>query len=120
MPDFRMIRQIGSGATSVVYLVQSVDDPSECYAVKEVDFEKLDHEGRELALQEVKIIQSLCHTNVIRIHNTTFVNQKLRIFMEHAEHGDLYGLLLKQTRFLPEDKILDIFTQICLSAKFNT
>jgi NIMA (never in mitosis gene a)-related kinase len=38
--------------------------------------------------------------------------------MEYADAGDLYDMIARQTHLLPEDKILDIFTQVCLAVKY--
>jgi NIMA (never in mitosis gene a)-related kinase len=118
MATYHVLREIGRGRMGVVYLAQSTSDSFQYFAVKEFEFESLDPQGREAARREVKIVQGLHHTNIVRIYDATMVDRKLHLLMEYADAGDLHDMIVQQAHLLPEDQILDIFTQICLAVKY--
>ena len=63
MNDFMLINKIGSGAFSEVYKVVRKSDKT-TYALKKVKMQKLTAKEKENALNEVRILTSIHHSNV--------------------------------------------------------
>jgi serine/threonine protein kinase len=88
---YRVIREIGKGATATVYLCKS-DDLDELVAVKLVDFgDKNRDQGkwsrrmRKLFLTEAAIAAKLDHPNIIRIFDAQVEEGRAYLVMEYIE-----------------------------------
>jgi NIMA (never in mitosis gene a)-related kinase len=64
MKDFTIIKKLGEGSFSEVYNVKRKNDNT-IYAMKKVKMGKLSGKERENALNEVRILASINHPNVI-------------------------------------------------------
>ena len=64
MKDFTVIKKLGDGAYSSVYKVKRIND-EEHYALKKVKMLNLTEKEKENALNEVRILASIDHSNVI-------------------------------------------------------
>ena len=62
--DFEIMEKIGDGAYSQVYKVKRLEDKIE-YAMKKVKLDHLSEKERENAINEVRILASIRHPNVI-------------------------------------------------------
>lgn len=62
--DFQIIKKLGDGAYSSVYKVRRAED-NDVYALKKVKMLNLSDKEKENALNEVRILASLEHQNVI-------------------------------------------------------
>ena len=62
--DFLIEKKLGDGAFSTVYAVKRISD-GERYALKKVKMGKLSDKEKENALNEVRILASINHQNVI-------------------------------------------------------
>ena len=70
------------------------------------------------SLAPPQVLQSLAHPNIVTCTESFIAGGKLCIVMDFCENGDLYGFLKKRNgKLLEEDKLLDLFVQICLSMK---
>ncbi|EGR32229.1 protein kinase domain protein [Ichthyophthirius multifiliis] len=109
-------KTIGEGAYSSVYKVKRLLDNQE-YALKKVKLINLSEKEKENALNEVRILASIHHVNIIGYKEAFFDEQSnsLCIIMEYANNGDLYQKILehqkKNTQF-SEKEIWQIFTQV--------
>jgi len=104
MADFELIKKIGKfqkfnqyncyigdGAYSNVYKVRRLEDNIE-YALKKVKLDHLSEKERENAINEVRILASVKHPNVIQ-YKEAFIDEKsksLCIVMELADDGDVF------------------------------
>ena len=119
--DFDILKTIGQGSFSKVYLVKRKLD-SKIYALKSVFIEKLPKNQQDNSVNEVRILASVHHQNVIS-YKEAFWDDKtssLNIVMEYAEDGDLYTKIKKMKEnkfFFEEKKIWDYTIQIIQGLK---
>ena len=64
LSDFQIIKKLGDGAYSSVYKVRRAED-NDVYALKKVKMLNLSDKEKENALNEVRILASIEHQNVI-------------------------------------------------------
>jgi NIMA (never in mitosis gene a)-related kinase len=65
LSDFQIIKKLGDGAYSSVYKVRRQED-NDVYALKKVKMLNLSDKEKENALNEVRILASIEHQNVIQ------------------------------------------------------
>ena len=86
----RMLYNIGEGSYSQVYKVKRNNDHV-IYALKKVSMESLNTRERQNALNEVRILASIEHPNIVAYKEAFLYQDKyLCIVMEYADDGDLY------------------------------
>ena len=90
LEDFKIEKILGKGSFSSVYLVTRKKD-NKIYALKSVILEQLPQKQQESSVNEVRILASINHPNVIG-YKEAFWDEKsssLNIVMEYADDGDL-------------------------------
>ena len=97
LSDFIIEQKLGEGSFSIVYKVRRIDD-NKCYAMKKVPplllkvkIGQMREKEKENALNEVRILASISHPNIINYREAIFddVSQSLCIIMELADAGDI-------------------------------
>ena len=91
LTDFTIIKKLGDGAYSSVFKVKRGNDP-ELYALKQVKMLNLTEKEKENALNEVRILASIDHPNVIEF-KAAFIDEpssSLCLVMEYADNGDVF------------------------------
>ena len=90
--DFRKEKVLGKGSFGSVYLVRRKQD-NKIYALKTVIMEKLNKREQENSVNEVRILASINHPNVIGYKEAFWDDDKtsLNIVMEYADDGDLHS-----------------------------
>ena len=99
MSDFKIEKVLGRGSFGSVYLVTRKED-NKIYALKTVILEKLSKKEQENSVNEVRILASISHPNVIG-YKEAFWNDKessLNIVMEYADDGDLQTKIQKMKK----------------------
>ena len=94
--DFIKEKIIGKGSFGAVYLVRRIAD-NKIYALKTVILDKLNKKEQENSVNEVRILASINHPNVIG-YKEAFWDDKsssLNIVMEYADGGDLQSKIIK-------------------------
>ena len=94
--DFKKEKVIGKGSFGSVFLVRRIAD-NKIYALKTVILEKLNKKEQENSVNEVRILASINHPNVIG-YKEAFWDDKtssLNIVMEYADDGDLQSKIIK-------------------------
>ena len=106
LSDFEVLSPLGSGAYSQVFKVKRYSD-GELYALKKVNMGSLSDREKKNALNEVRILASVKHPNIIAYKEAFFEGINLCIVMEYANQGDLSGLIERkrkdEVRFTEEE-----------------
>jgi len=88
--NFIIGKNLGKGAFGSVCLVTRKED-KKVYAMKSINIGKLDKKEIEAALNEVRILASLSHPNIIGYKDAFYDenSRTLNIVMEYADDGDI-------------------------------
>ena len=88
--DFIVGKFLGKGAFGSVCLVTRKAD-KKIYAMKSINIGKLDQNQREASLNEIRILASLNHPNIIGYKEAFYDenSRTLNIIMEYADDGDI-------------------------------
>lgn len=85
---------LGSGSFGIAWLVKN--NKREKCVIKEVSMPVLKVKDKEAAINEVKILSTLRHKNIVR-YKEAFIHEKnLCICMEYADDGDLASKIKQQ------------------------
>ena len=122
LKNFEIGKQLGKGAFGSVYIVKRKDDGI-TYALKSVPTTSLSHKELESALNEVRLLASLQHPNVIGYKEAFFEesNKTLNIVMEYADDGDISSKIsncLRKRINFKESTIWSILIQILKGMKY--
>lgn len=108
---YRFIKKIGGGAFSCVILVENVKT-QEPFACKVVSRELLMKERiLDRFEQELRILQTLDHPNIVKIHDIVFQELLIIVVMEYCSRGELFGYLL-QNGILADFQIKHMLIQL--------
>ncbi|XP_049776151.1 ovarian-specific serine/threonine-protein kinase Lok-like [Schistocerca cancellata] len=115
-------RKLGAGACGEVFLVFEKKTCNR-FAMKVVEKKRLTKGGRHLLLDpekvmnEVKILTSLKHPCIITIHDIVDTSNKVYMFLELMEGGELFDRITKKEQLgEPEAKL--IFYQIVVAVQY--
>lgn len=119
--NFEILSQIGEGAYSRVFKVKRKSD-QEIYALKKVTMKKLKTKEKNNALNEIRILASINHPNVISYKEAFFDDdsESLCIVMEYADGGDLYQKILeykKRSTYMSENFLWHLLTKLTRALK---
>ena len=124
LTDFEIGKTLGKGSFGMVCLVKRKFD-GKTYAMKRIKIVQLSEKDKENALNEIRILASLSHKNIIG-YKDAFFDQKsktLNIVMEFADDGDIATKIkynLKHNLHFEENTIWKYLIQILkLMKKLN-
>ena len=97
--DFQILKIIGKGSFSTVYQVRRIED-NIIYALKSAVLEKLKKKEQENCINEVRILASINHKNVIGYKESFWDDEthSLNIVMEYADEGDLHSKICRMKK----------------------
>jgi NIMA (never in mitosis gene a)-related kinase 1/4/5 len=119
--DFETIKLLGKGAFASVYQVKRKKDGN-IYAMKRVKFAAMSSKEKDNALNEVRILASVQHRNIIGYKESFYDEESktLNIIMDFADEGDLDCKIKKhiqnRTNF-PENEIWSYLIQILMGLR---
>ena len=122
LSDFSIGKELGKGAFGSVCIVKRKLD-NQVYAMKRVRIVQLNEKEKENALNEVRILASLSHKNIIAYKEAFFdePSKTLNIVMEYADDGDISTKIkynLKNGLVFRENIIWDYIIQILEGLKY--
>jgi NIMA (never in mitosis gene a)-related kinase 1/4/5 len=114
--QFEILNKLGEGAFSNVFRVRRKTD-NMIYALKKVKFGSLGAKDRENALNEVRLLASVSHANIVAYKEAFFDEgtNTLCIVMEYAAGGDLLTAIERHKRqgtHFAEKEVWDVFIQL--------
>lgn len=117
MDKYERLKKIGKGSFGTVFLCRDKKSGSEVVA-KEICIASLPAKEQREAATEIRVLQRLCHPNIIRYFESFEERGSLFIIMEYADAGDLSAYIKNRRGVLiPEQQVLDWFVQITLALK---
>ena len=116
LKDFEIGKTLGNGAFGCVCLVKRKFD-GKTYAMKRIKMVQLSDKEKENSLNEIRILASLSHKNIIGYKDAFFdeKSKTLNIVMEFANDGDISSKIknkLKKKRYFEENIIWVYLIQI--------
>ncbi|KAK2960350.1 putative G2-specific protein kinase nimA [Blattamonas nauphoetae] len=117
---FTTVKFLGKGSYGSVSAVRRIAD-GKMYAMKEINIKAMNQREREDAMNEIRILASIVHPNVIRYREAFIENDKLYIITEYADESDLLAKIKvarSSRRFFTEDVIWIYVIQICRALGF--
>ena len=120
--DFEIGKELGKGAFGSVYIVKRKQD-NKIYAMKQVKIVGLSKKERNNAFNEVRILASLSHKNIIGYKEAFYdkLSETLNIVMEYADDGDLNTKIkqnIKNKTYFEENVIWKTLIQILEGLKY--
>ena len=122
LKDFEIGKELGKGAFGAVCFVKRKAD-SKMYAMKKVKISQLSTKERENALNEVRILASLNHENIVGYKEAFFDEdtKTLCIVMDFCDDGDLDSKIqknIKSRQTFNEEDIWKWLSQVLLGLKY--
>mmetsp|Transcript_4973 Transcript_4973/g.10033 ORF Transcript_4973/g.10033 Transcript_4973/m.10033 type:complete len:310 (-) Transcript_4973:314-1243(-) len=106
---YQFCHRIASGSFGTVWkAVRDVDGVP--VALKIVDLRNLTNNDHEHLREEVEILSSLCHPNIVQVHEILRVQDYVVLVMEYLPGGDLFDRL--QNGRMKEREVIHIAVQI--------
>ena len=122
LKDFKIGKQLGKGAFGSVCIVTRLAD-QKTYAMKQVKISSLSQKERENAVNEIRILASLQHPNIVGYYEAFYesTTKTMNIVMEYADDGDLDGKLkqcIKSHRIFDESQMWSWIIQLLEGLKY--
>ena len=121
LDNYEIIKEIGKGSFSTVYLIKKNSSQKE-YALKKVNIIKLNTKERQNSIKEVNFLSEIKDPNVIGYEESFYDNNYnyLYLVMEYAPYGDLGKILQKRKKlkdYYSENELLNMYLQIASGLK---
>ena len=108
---YRFIRHIGSGSFAEVILIQNLRTNT-FHACKVCSRKQLMlHKMFGRFEQEVRILQTLEHPNIVKIEDLIFTDKFILIIMEYCSNGELFSYI-SASGYLPEREVQKFLRQL--------
>ena len=116
--DFTIIKLLGSGAFSKVYLAQHKKTKAK-YAIKIIDKRDSDNiSEKEYFKREAEIMYKINHPNIVKLYGHFEDNTYCYLIMEYMSGGDTYSLLMKYGDKKINNKIIVSILKDIISATY--
>ena len=121
LENYEILKEIGKGSFSTVYLVKKKITQKE-YALKKVNILNLAEKEHQNSLKEVNFLSEIKDPNVIGYEESFYDNNLnyLYVIMEYAPYGDLSKILQnkkKKKEYFTEIDLLNMYLQIASGLK---
>eukprot|EP00891_Asterochloris_glomerata_P003027 jgi/Astpho2/3027/e_gw1.00051.273.1_t len=117
--QYQEMEVLGEGAFGKALKCRRRRD-NQMFVVKIMHESKMSEKAREEAKNEVKVLNSLNHPNIVKYYECYQERNMMHIIMELCEEGDLDTALKSHGgRYLAEDEIMLKFVQIALALHYT-
>ena len=114
---YNIVKQIGYGSFAAVVLVRH-QKTNQIFACKIVKRETLVQENMFGRFeQEVRLMQTFDHPNIIKIEDVIYDEQCIYVIMEYCLNGELFTYM-SSTCFLPEREVCRVLRQILSALEY--
>ncbi|KAL4470251.1 hypothetical protein ABPG74_011862, partial [Tetrahymena malaccensis] len=114
---YKQIKLLGEGSFGKAYLVECQSDGSLC-VIKKMDTKSMTEAEKQETVREAHILEALNHPCIVKFREVYKTKKALCIVMDFCDGGDLAKKIQDyKGAKIPENQILDWFTQICLALK---
>lgn len=117
MQSYQQLERIGKGSSGKIYRLRNIYS-GKVEALKKVSLSGLSAAQVREAEQEIFILRSLHHPNVVRYKDSFVSGSNLCIITEYCELGDLSRYLKNSQGPLSENEVLRIFIQVLLGVEY--
>ena len=102
--DFVVIKELGKGSSSTVYLVQNLQTRKQ-FAAKFFDKDILTIKKNWVKnlVQEIEILSQLDHPSIAQLYSVYESSTHVILILEYLPYGDLFKRVIKQKKFSEED-----------------
>lgn len=117
--DFRIEKFLGKGSYGAAFRARRLKD-GKTYAVKEMNVKQMKAREKQDTLNEIRILASVYHPNILAYYETFIEEGKMYIVTELAELGDLeqeIKVYRGQRRHIPEDRVWSVLIQILVGLR---
>jgi NIMA (never in mitosis gene a)-related kinase len=112
MERYAVLREIGKGAFGRAILCRDIHKNIQVI-MKQINLELQSESLQSRSLQEVKVLQSLKHPNVISYIDSFMNGSILCIVMEYAVGGDLWQRISRAHTNFPESLVIQWLSELC-------
>nr|KAE8939407.1 hypothetical protein PF009_g10746 [Phytophthora fragariae] len=117
LDDYEVLKPIGKGKFSVVFKAKRRRDGQAVALKKIAIFDLMNLKAREKTLKEVRLVQSVSHSNIIQYLDAFVQNNELYIAFEWAEAGDLKRQIRKANEKGHDSSPIVVAQKILLAAE---
>ena len=118
MNNYKILKTLGEGGYGKALLAKRKADSS-LFVIKAIKLSNLSDQEKRDAINEVSVLSSLRHPNIVEYIDSFTETETLYIVMEYADDGDLSLKIRNRNRKLfSENEILNIFAQLSLAIKY--
>ncbi|KAI3386610.1 hypothetical protein SNEBB_008743 [Seison nebaliae] len=108
---FECITRLGRGSFGTAFLYRRRNDDT-LVVLKNISLHDLNVSGRKKVMNEIKIMSTLDHPNIITFYDNFEERGTMFIEMEYADNGTLYSYIRRPNENLMEDNILSKMKQL--------
>ncbi|KAL3137850.1 hypothetical protein ABBQ38_005103 [Trebouxia sp. C0009 RCD-2024] len=116
--QYETMEELGEGAFGKALKCRRRRD-NQIFVVKIMHESKMSAKAIEEAKNEVKVLNSLNHPNIVKYYECYQERNMMHIIMEFCQEGDLDSAIKKYKGYLPEDDIMLKFVQIALALHYT-
>ncbi|VVC40731.1 Hypothetical protein CINCED_3A016489 [Cinara cedri] len=114
---YKIIKNIGKGSTSTVYLAHTKDDISNMVAIKVIGRSKLSKSAEDAVVTEIGVMKKLKHEYIVQMIDFVWDCNNVYIILEYCDCGDLSSFIKKRSK-LSERICRKFMQQLALALQF--
>ncbi|CAL4120025.1 unnamed protein product, partial [Meganyctiphanes norvegica] len=103
--------KIGAGRFGKVYTAVN-NNTGELMAMKVLPLQANDHRSIRRLADELRILESISHPNLVKCYGVEILNDEMLMFMEYCDEGTLESLALSTETGLPEELVRKYVRQL--------